>query len=511
MKDTIAVVDLFSGPGGLGEGFHACGSKNIKYEIVLSVENEPAAYATLLLRSFLRKFAKGFPQEYYDFLNNQPETEPDWKKLYPTEWEAAEEETMQLKIGKSSTNEILEEKIKEIRASYKRTILIGGPPCQRYSLVGRSRVTGMNRHKLGQDRRLKLYLDYVKVLSQLKPEVAVMENVKGMLSFKRRKKSIFDEIRQELCDAGYRLFALSPEASCVPEKNKAKDFIVQSEQYGIPQARHRVIIVALRNDIAKKIPEKLFPRLKQASNKMTLKKILDKMPKLRSGLSKSDSLEKWRDAMLDACNLVAEAKAGIKHGKKRIFQTEIRRVEKSLENHGISSRKKEHGTTLSSSCPTRLRKWICDNNIENLPNNETRGHMPEDLARYLFAAIYGRTFKESPKAPDFPGILAPRHKNWKSGKFSDRFRVQLAGRPATTITSHISKDGHYFIHHDPCQCRSLTVREAARIQTFPDNYFFKGNRTQQYVQVGNAVPPFLALQIAEAIQQIFEYCSRNKT
>lgn len=150
---------------------------------------------------------------------------------------------------------------------------------------------------------------------------------------------------------------------------------------------------------------------------------------------------------------------------------------------------------------TDLSKWLQRCHLKALAQHETRAHMTEDIRRYLFASIFRVARGRSPKATDFPAEPAPNHRNWHCGVFSDRFRVQIAGEPATTVTSHIAKDGHYFIHPSPFQCRSLTVREAARLQTFPDDYLFIGNRTQQYVQVGNAVPPLLARQIAELVWQ----------
>jgi len=139
-------------------------------------------------------------------------------------------------------------------------------------------------------------------------------------------------------------------------------------------------------------------------------------------------------------------------------------------------------------------------------NHSTRGHIVPDLERYLFASAFAETTDSSPRLSDFPEALLPKHENVSRalgyGLFSDRFRVQVARQPSTTITSHISKDGHYYIHYDPSQCRSLTVREAARLQTFPDDYFFCGPRTSQYQQVGNAVPPALARRIAGVVARL---------
>ena len=129
--------------------------------------------------------------------------------------------------------------------------------------------------------------------------------------------------------------------------------------------------------------------------------------------------------------------------------------------------------------------WFCDERLGGVCNHASRPHITEDLYRYLFVASYARLYGRSPELRDFPASLLPKHKNAHDEKkllyFDDRFRVQLTDQPATTITSHIAKDGHYYIHYDESQCRSLTVREAARLQTFPDNYFFCGTRTQQYV------------------------------
>ena len=131
--------------------------------------------------------------------------------------------------------------------------------------------------------------------------------------------------------------------------------------------------------------------------------------------------------------------------------------------------------------------------MSRVRNHETRSHIREDLHRYLFASVFARKHGRPPLLENFPPALLPKHENvpaaLKETKFNDRFRVQLAGRPSTTIVSHISKDGHYFIHYDPAQCRSLTVREAARLQTFPDDYRFEGPPTEQYKQVGKVVPP----------------------
>ena len=510
MKKPIAIVDLFSGPGGLGEGFSAIRGRRgeQRYQIDVSIEKEASAHRTLRLRAFLRRFSK-FPAEYYDWMAGAI-LEPDWATLYPREWNAAEQESLCMELGTAETARVLENRIDAIRAEHGgRTLLIGGPPCQAYSLVGRARNAGQADYKAELDHRNFLYDEYVKVLAALLPAAFVMENVKGMLSAAVSGNAIFRQVMNDLAAAGgpdsYQLYALSPPSGAMQMSDPApKDFIVRAEDHGIPQARHRVIIVGLRRDIADSLPEHMLPRLQRRNDPVTVSMVLGCMARLRSGLSKADDMTAWKAAIGEALRLVGASLEGVSAPNASAFRKELRTVKREFKALAALGRSGHGGVDLPDDCPLDLAHWLHDPRLSRLSQNDTRGHMPSDLARYLYAACHARVFGVSPKARDFPAALAPNHRNWATGKFNDRFRVQLANRPASTVTSHIAKDGHYFIHPDPVQCRSLTVREAARLQTFPDNYAFMGNRTQQYVQVGNAVPPFLAFQIAELLLPIFD-------
>ena len=509
----VPVVDLFSGPGGLAEGFAALRDPqgHPRFSITLSVEMDEAAHRTLRLRGFLRKFPSGFPSEYYDFVNGLEAREPDWEALYPEEWEKACDETLCLKLGATGAASLIERRVELIRELHgDRTVLLGGPPCQSYSVVGRSRNSGNARYNADEDERQSLYQEYAAVLEQLRPAVAVMENVAGILSACHKDRSVFPDVMESLQNAGgsdqYRLYALaSPyDSRTWAEGLNPKDFLVRAEEFGIPQTRHRVFVVCIRSDVANVVPKEALPRLVPVETKVSLHDVIGLMPVLRSRLSWDDDANYWQDVVKNACEEIRTCLPEMEQPFHEEFSQLLDNVSNSTRGDAPPFREAKGETSVANSCSAELREWIVDDNITMLPNNETRSHMHEDIARYLYAATFASVFGRSPKAIDFPRPLAPKHSNWNTGAFNDRFRVQLSERPSTTITSHLSKDGHYFIHPDPSQCRSLTVREAARLQTFPDNYFFHGSRTQQYVQVGNAVPPYLARQIAKRVQELLE-------
>jgi DNA (cytosine-5)-methyltransferase 1 len=223
--------------------------------------------------------------------------------------------------------------------------------------------------------------------------------------------------------------------------------------------------------------------------------VIGNLTPLRSGISRSkiDAFIDWRQAVAEAVDRL------MMHSDD--LREELSTVRHNLDAIGELERQSAILPNAYGGSNETVLQWIERPGMRVIAQHETRSHMVSDLGRYLFSAAFGRVHGFSPKAGDFPDLLRPNHRNWDSGIFNDRFRVQVAGEPSTTITSHIAKDGHYFIHPDPVQCRSLTLREAARLQTFPDDYLFLGNRTQQYVQVGNAVPPFLAKQLAELLHK----------
>jgi DNA (cytosine-5)-methyltransferase 1 len=520
MRPRFAVVDLFAGPGGLAEGFSAVrtddGSRAFK--LSLSIEREQAAHQTLLLRTFLRQFSAGFPGEYYDFLNGGSQ-EPDWSKLYPKEWCAAQNEALRLELGPETTSRTLAPRLDSLRGD---TVLIGGPPCQAYSLVGRARNRGIEGYIPEEDPKHFLYKEYVRILRKLKPIAFVMENVKGLLSASVAGANVLEQVLEDVRsvrnDGGYQLIAITPQlgqsAGLFNAAPQPRDFVVRAEAFGVPQARHRVIIVGIRRDVISIVGDEFLRQLlfRPLVRFATVEDVLDGMPKLRSGLSQGDDTPAtWSQTIRDAADTVLAAKIALAPADESTFRARLRQCAANAEGTGKSwPQAASRPTGIGATCSKALRSWITDPKLKVLPNNQARRHMTSDLARYLFASVYAEVTGVSPKADMFPSILAPAHDNWHTGKFADRFRVQLWEKPSTTVTSHISKDGHYFIHPDPEQCRSLTVREAARLQTFPDNYFFKGNRTEQFIQVGNAVPPYLAMQIGTVLFSLLnEYVNRR--
>lgn len=515
----IPVVDLFAGPGGLGEGFSSFENGDA-FQIAVSAEKDPVAYQTLRLRAFYRLLVKNRPEsinDYYRFCNG--ESGIPFSAETQDLWDLASKEAMCIEIGSPEGNAALDKAIQKmlIKHGDRPWVLIGGPPCQAYSLVGRARNKGKANYIPEEDLRHFLYREYLRIIQKHQPDIFVMENVKGILSSKVNGEKIFNQILKDLanpCKAlhmpvqgqCYRIVSLiSDQEFCNDDDPKLLDatkYIIRTEEYGIPQTRHRVILLGIRED---RYAENL-PKL-SSQNIISVKNVIGKLPQLRSRLSKQkDTSEQWQIQVREQLHSLAKHAEKLPDVRKALSNCLQKASEEigSFTKTGCTRMSKGHYTGQTNN--SHLDEWFLDSHLKVWLNHEARSHRIDDLARYGYAACFALVNKRSPKGHEefnLPG-LAPAHKNWKTGMFSDRFRVQVANSPSTTITSHISKDGHYFIHYDPSQCRSLTVREAARLQTFPDNYFFQGGRTQQYHQVGNAVPPLLAAKIAEIVSKIIK-------
>lgn len=518
----IPVIDLFAGPGGLGEGFSALrmATGERAFRVRLSVEMDRCSHQTLLLRSFFRQFGDGeAPSAYYEYLRGEERwagaSVDDLLAAFPAEGRRAAAEAWCEEL-RPEVADAVDDRVNAALGSRRRRgpwVLIGGPPCQAYSLVGRARMLAQQGDRFYEDGRHTLYREYLRIISEHAPSVFVMENVKGLLSATSKSGDlVFQRILQDLqnppqSNLKYRLLPLSVSAEdssrlALGWADPAR-FLVRCEHHGIPQARHRVIIVGVLQSAFGSDPclRRLLPR---SDKPVGCAAAIDDLPRLRSGVSRGvDSMEDWLEILRSATRerWFREASSNGQFDVATAVRGAVKGLTKPRAGRGC--RFIEWSVT-----PKFSPEWFRDDRLNGVLNHETRGHRADDLHRYLYVSCYGKERGDSPRLADFPVGLLPQHRNTAAalngGMFNDRFRVQIAKAPATTVTSHISKDGHAYIHHEPTQCRSLTVREAARLQTFPDNYFFEGPRTEQYRQVGNAVPPLLAREVASIVAEGLE-------
>lgn len=409
MTGKINYIDLFAGAGGLSEGFSREG-----FNPVAHVEMNPDACKTIETRiSYQYLKSIGEQDKYYNYLKG---------KLDRTQF--LNEIPQEIKDTVINT-EISSESIKNIFAHIDKTLsgekvdlIIGGPPCQAYSVAGRAR----DPKKMENDPRNFLYKEYVKFLIRYKPKMFVFENVPGILSASNGEH--FTNIKNLIRASGYEF----------------KHEILNAKDFGVLQDRKRVIIIGWLKEMKLSYPEfSVF-----SENRTVLKDLFSDLPKLKNG-----------EGTLGACKYTG-------------------RTTEYLEKSGI-----RNGIDFTTQHIAR-------------PNNEN------DLEIYRMAA---ELMKEGKRLQYnmLPDRLI-KHKN--RNVFTNRFQVVNGDGISHTVVAHIAMDGHYYIHPDIKQNRSVSVREAARIQSFPDDFLFEGSRTAAFKQIGNAVPPLMANKIAVKIKSM---------
>ena len=402
-------LDLFSGAGGLTEGFVRAG-----YNIIAHVEKEFPASLTLKTRIAYHYLKKNNSLNiYYSYIENKISRE----KLYSYIPQNLLDSVINEEINDDTINKIYNQ-INKLKGSKKIDIIIGGPPCQAYSLIGRA----ASKSKMIGDSRKYLYKQYLKFLEKYQPKLFVFENVRGMLSSKDENgNNIFKKIVDEMKELGY----------FVEYK------LLDAKDFGVPQSRKRVIIIGWKHNLNFK-----YPDFKKIENQITINELFSDLPKLKAGEIINFKKIKPRKEILNKLHLL-------------------------------------------------------DDNFNILSQHISRSNNTNDLKIYAIAAKLAQENKIL-KYTDLPSSLI-NHKNLKS--FLDRFKVVNGNSISHTMVAHISKDGHHYIHPDITQNRSITVREAARIQTFPDSYYFENSRTSAFIQIGNAVPPLMAEIIAKQLKE----------
>ena len=315
-RRRYAVVDIFAGPGGLGEGFASLVHSGYHpFKVKLSIEKDYYAHKTLELRSFFRQFPPDeVPHSYYNYLRDVDIPEQSRRmrlfKKYPAEAENVRNDVRMTELGKEDPRTVCTW-LKTALSGCSDWVLIGGPPCQAYSVVGRSRNRGNEEYHAEKDHRQYLYLEYLQIIAEHRPAVFVMENVKGLLSATLSNERIFSRMHEDLQEpekalqrehrrvqspvnsnksCRYKLYSLIKTEEV--DNLNLPDFVVYMEKFGVPQARHRVIILGVRDDI------RTTPKILEEQSRVNANRVLDGLPKVRSGLSREeDSADAWRDCV----------------------------------------------------------------------------------------------------------------------------------------------------------------------------------------------------------------------
>jgi len=416
--NELIVLDMFAGAGGLSEGFFRNGFKFIAH-----VEKDEYASKTLETRALYHALKNNNMLDvYYDYLEGKVSRD---QLLNGTEEFSKDVSSGVFNIEISEvTEKPLIEKIQERMKNQgiqKLDVMIGGPPCQAYSIMGRSR----DPDRMKKDPRNYLYQHYISFLKTFKPDIFIFENVPGI--FTAKNGDIFNDMVRCIQDLGY-----------VTEHR-----ILDAADFFVLQKRKRVLLMGWISRNGYK-----YPNFTSVEHDFLVKDLLADLPSLHPG---------------EGCEGVQE-------------YTEL--PSRYLVESGIRDKK--------------------DVLIQHL----ARKHNERDREIYRRAIKAWETEKRRIRYSELPEKLKT-HENQES--FEDRFKVVAKNIPAVhTVVAHISKDGHYYIHPDINQARSLTVREVARVQSFPDNYKFEGPRTSRYVQIGNAVPPLMAEAIGMEIKKMFK-------
>lgn len=418
MVSKKIVLDMFAGAGGLTEGFF-----RTDFNIVSHIEMNPHAARTLETRALFHALTEKGRQDiyyrYYDQEISRDEFLEECRSLGVTDTG-----TLNRELSADSVDSVVAEVHNRLEKEDRKTVdvIIGGPPCQAYSIIGRAR----DRNRMQDDPRNLLYLHYLRFIKEFEPEVFVFENVPGLISAKNGK--IYSDFLKKITGLKYQT-SLEP-------------MILNARNFGVLQNRNRIIFIGWK----KEHKHLEYPEFKTLEPQYAVSDVLKDLPELEPG----------------------EGTEG-PQGYRADIPSEY------------------------------LGKYHIRDDHESVRHHVARNHNDRDREIYRIAIRMWNDGKKRLHYNDLPEYLKT-HNNQSS--FLDRFKVVDGDGLSHAIVAHLSKDGHYFIHPDINQARSLTVREAARIQSFPDNYLFEGPRTAQYVQIGNAVPPLMADGIAGGIKDM---------